>query len=142
MRPTRSALPRPCRSESVAGGRTRGNGTTEWLEEKSALFHDRLARCHPLAAGDAAWLGANGWDVVRLVLGRVALLVAIGIAAGATISLWASRFVVTLLYGLEPRDPSTFFAAAVVLAVVGVLAGGLLAWHATRIDPTTVLREG
>ena len=87
-------------------------------------------------------LGANGSDVVRLVLGRVALLVAIGIATGAAMSLWASRFVEALLYGLEPRDPSTFIAAALVLAGVGLLAGGLPAWRATRIDPTTVLREG
>jgi putative ABC transport system permease protein len=87
-------------------------------------------------------LGAGGPDVLRLVLGRVALLVAIGVAAGAAMSLWASRYVATLLYGLEPRDPTTFIAAAVVLAGVGLLAGGLPAWRATRIDPTTVLREG
>ena len=87
-------------------------------------------------------LGAKGSDVVRLVLGRVALLVAMGIAAGAAMSLWASRFVEALLYGLEPRDPSTFIAAALVLAAVGLLAGGLPAWRATRIDPSTVLREG
>ena len=87
-------------------------------------------------------LGAKGSDVVRLVLGRVVLLVAMGIAAGAAMSLWASRFVEALLYGLEPRDPSTFIAAALVLAAVGVLAGGLPAWRATRIDPSTVLREG
>jgi uncharacterized membrane protein YjgN (DUF898 family) len=87
-------------------------------------------------------LGANGPHVLRLVFGRVALLVAIGVAAGAAMSLWASRYVATLLYGLEPRDPTTVIAAAVVLAGVGLLAGGLPAWRATRIEPTTVLREG
>ena len=57
-------------------------------------------------------LGANPAGVVRLVLWRVAALVLIGVAAGAALSLWASRYVATLLYGLEPRDPSTFIGAA------------------------------
>ncbi len=87
-------------------------------------------------------LGANPAGVVRLVLRRVALLVLIGVAAGAALSLWASRFVATLLYGLEPRDPSTFVGAAVLLGAIGLLAGWLPARRAARIDPTVVLREG
>ena len=87
-------------------------------------------------------LGANPAGVVRLVLRRVALLVLIGVAAGAALSLWASRFVATLLYGLEPRDPATFISAAVMLCAIGLLAGWLPARRAARIDPTVVLREG
>ena len=51
-------------------------------------------------------LGAAPGGVVRMVLRRVALLVGIGIVVGAGVSLWASRFVSTLLFGLQPRDPS------------------------------------
>jgi ABC-type antimicrobial peptide transport system permease subunit len=87
-------------------------------------------------------LGANPAGVVRLVLGRVASLVLVGVAAGAALSLWASRFVASLLYGLEPRDPATFVTAAVVLCAIGLLAGWLPARRASRIDPTAVLREG
>ena len=87
-------------------------------------------------------LGAHSASVVRLVLGRVAWLVALGVAAGAGLSLWASRFVRALLYGLEPRDPLTFIAAAIVLGLIGLLAGWLPARRAARIDPTVVLREG
>ena len=46
-------------------------------------------------------LGAAPGSVVRLVLKRVAWLVGIGIVVGAGTSLWASRFVSTLLYGVQ-----------------------------------------
>jgi predicted permease len=86
-------------------------------------------------------LGAAPGGVVRLVLSRVTLLVGIGILVGAALSLWASTFVATLLYGLEPRDPATLIGAAVVLAAVGAAAGWLPAHRASRIDPATVLRD-
>jgi putative ABC transport system permease protein len=76
------------------------------------------------------------------VLGRVALLVGVGIALGAAASLWASRLVGTLLYGLAPRDPPTFIGAALVLAAIALVATWLPARRAARIDPAQVLREG
>ena len=85
-------------------------------------------------------LGAAPGGVVRLVLTRVSLLVAIGVAVGTGFSIWASTFVATLLYGLEPRDPSTLAGAAGVLAVVGAIAGWLPAHRVSRIDPAEVLR--
>jgi predicted permease len=87
-------------------------------------------------------LGADAGGILRLVLRRLALLVGAGVIAGAAISVWASRFVGTLLYGLEPRDPATFIAAAAVLMSIGALAGWLPARRAARIDPAQVLREG
>jgi ABC-type lipoprotein release transport system permease subunit len=86
-------------------------------------------------------LGAVRAGVMRLVFARVAMLVAIGIAIGAVTSLWASKFVAALLYGLEPHDPLTFVGAALTLAAVGAIAGWLPAWRASRIDPAQVLRE-
>ena len=87
-------------------------------------------------------LGSAPAGVLRLVLRRVALLVGIGIVAGTAISLWATRFVATLLFGLDPRDPGTFAAACVLLAVVGAMAGWIPARRAARLDPARVLREG
>jgi predicted permease len=87
-------------------------------------------------------LGAAPSGVVRMVLGRVALLVGIGVALGAGISVWASRFVTTLLYGLQPRDPATFVLAALMLSLIGAIAGWIPARRAARIDPARVLREG
>jgi putative ABC transport system permease protein len=86
-------------------------------------------------------LGADAAAVIRLVLGRVAMLVGLGVLAGAALSLWAARFVGSLVYGLEPRDPLTLASAAVALAVVGAFAAWLPARRATRIDPLRVLRE-
>jgi putative ABC transport system permease protein len=86
-------------------------------------------------------LGAAPESVIRLVLGRVSVLVGIGIVVGAGLSLWAAQFVSTLLYGLEPRDPATLVASAAVLAAVGAVAGWLPARRASRIDPAEVLRD-
>jgi putative ABC transport system permease protein len=86
-------------------------------------------------------LGAAPAGVMRLVLSRVALLVGIGVIVGAGASMWLSRFVATLLYGLEPRDPATLAGAAATLAGVGALAGWLPAYRASRIDPAQVLRN-
>ena len=86
-------------------------------------------------------LGAVHTTVVRLVVSRVARLVGIGVVAGTVASLWLSRFVASLLYGLEPGDPTTLLVAVVVLGAVGITAALLPAMRASRIDPAAVLRE-
>ena len=86
-------------------------------------------------------LGADAAGVVRLVLSRVTLLVGIGVFVGAGTSMWAAKFVATLLYGLEPRDPITLVGATLVLGIVGAAAGWLPAYRASRIDPAEVLRD-
>ena len=78
----------------------------------------------------------------RLVLGRVARLVATGVAVGVGVSLLAAPAVRALLYELEPRDPFTLIGSASVLTAIGLLAGWLPARRAARIDPARVLREG
>jgi len=86
-------------------------------------------------------LGASPRAVKALVLRRVAWLVGLGVMAGTAVTLWASRFVSTLLYGLEPYDPATIAGGIGMLAVVGVLAGWLPARAAAQIDPMRVLKE-
>jgi ABC-type antimicrobial peptide transport system permease subunit len=86
-------------------------------------------------------LGAGVVAVMRLVMRRAALLMASGVACGALLSLWASRFVEALVYGLQPRDPATFALAALVLTMVTALATAIPAWRASRIDPVEVLKE-
>ena len=85
-------------------------------------------------------LGASARGVVRLVLGRVAALVAIGAAIGMTLSLWAAKFVGALLFGVEARDPVTLIATAAVLVAVGLIAGWLPARRVSHLDPTSALR--
>lgn len=86
-------------------------------------------------------LGATPPRVVFLVMGRVALLVSLGVVAGVGVSLWAGRAVRVLLHGLQPNDPQTLAGAALMLLVTGGVAGALPAWRAARTDPAVALRE-
>jgi putative ABC transport system permease protein len=94
-----------------------------------------------LEMGIRTALGARPADILRLFAIRIVSLVALGVFIGGMVSLWASRFIATLLYGLEPHDLSTFAAAAGVLAAVGVAAAWVPAWRASRIDAAEVLRS-
>ena len=86
-------------------------------------------------------LGAEPTGVVRLVLVRVFVLVALGVIIGTVASVWSSQFIASLLYDLQPRDAVTLVSAAVALTAVGAIAGWLPAYRASRIDPAEVLRD-
>jgi putative ABC transport system permease protein len=75
------------------------------------------------------------------VLSRMAFLVSLGMFLGVGASLWASRFVASLLYGVAPRDPATLIGAVLTLTAVAAIAGWLPAYRASRVDPAEVLRE-
>jgi predicted permease len=86
-------------------------------------------------------LGAVAGRMMQLVLVRVAMLVATGALAGVALSLWLSRYVASLLYGVQPHDTATLLGAFIVLASVGLVAGAIPARKAVRTNPATVLRE-
>ncbi len=86
-------------------------------------------------------LGAAPGAIVMLVLRRAAILITAGIALGALISLWTSRFVAPLLFGLQPRDPLTMVAGILLLAATGALAAWLPARRSSRIDPAQTIRN-
>jgi predicted permease len=86
-------------------------------------------------------LGARPANVIQLILIRVTALVGIGVFLGTGLSLWGSKLVASLLYGLEPRDPLTLVVAVLTLTAVGALAGWLPAYRAARTDPAAVLRD-
>jgi predicted permease len=86
-------------------------------------------------------LGASASDVFRIVVGRALLLAAIGLVLGLGASLAASRFLSTLLFGLEPTDAVTYAGVLAAVAVVATLAAVLPALRAMRIDPVVALRQ-
>jgi putative ABC transport system permease protein len=86
-------------------------------------------------------LGSQPSGVVRLVLGEVAILIAIGIVVGAGLTLAGGKAVTSLLYGLAARDPLTLVAAAVLLTAIGFAASFIPALRATRVDPMVALRH-
>ena len=86
-------------------------------------------------------LGAEPAGVLRLVLVRVFILVALGVLIGTAVSVLSLQFIASLLYDLHPRDRITLVSAAVTLMAVCAIAGWLPAHRAARIDPTQVLRD-
>ncbi len=86
-------------------------------------------------------LGAAGSDVLRLLVGQTLRLVAAGVVLGLLLALATSRGLRGLLYGIGASDPLTFAAMAALLGLVAVLAAGLAAGRATRIDPLAALRQ-
>jgi predicted lysophospholipase L1 biosynthesis ABC-type transport system permease subunit len=85
-------------------------------------------------------LGATTPVVITFAVARVLRLIALGIAVGLLVSLWSTRFVASLLFGVPPHDVSTFLAAALLLTTVGCLATWLPAQRAARVDPMIALR--
>jgi predicted permease len=85
-------------------------------------------------------LGAERADVFRMVVVQGMSMAAIGGAVGLLGSFGLMRFLRTVLFGVQPTDPFTFAAAAVVLAAVALAACYVPARRATRLDPMTALR--
>jgi predicted permease len=86
-------------------------------------------------------LGAQRGAVVWMVLRRVLLLAAVGLAIGVPAALSASRLVKSLLFETQPNDPGTLALAGVVLLSAAILAGYVPARRASRIDPLAALRH-
>ena len=87
-------------------------------------------------------LGASRGEVFQLVIGDGLRVAAIGVAAGIGGALLVGRWLTSLLYGIQPRDPATLAATAGVLLAVAALASFIPAWRATRVDPMVALRAG
>ena len=90
--------------------------------------------------GIRAALGATPASLVRLMLRRAEKLVGIGLLLGLAASVVAAGGLASLLYEIDPRDPLTLAAAAVVLGLAAMFAAFAPARRAGRVDPATVLR--
>jgi predicted permease len=85
-------------------------------------------------------LGASVANIRWLVVRETLVLVVLGSVVGLGMLLPGVKLIASLLYGLSPRDPVTFVTSVATLVAVGLVAGAIPAWRASRVDPTQALR--
>ncbi|HEY1243023.1 MAG TPA: ABC transporter permease [Bryobacteraceae bacterium] len=85
-------------------------------------------------------LGARTEDVLKLVVGRGALLAVVGVGIGLAAALAATQALAKMLFGVSATDPPTYTVVALALGGVAVLASYLPARRAAGIDPMVALR--
>jgi len=85
-------------------------------------------------------LGAQPRDVLGLVLGRGTKLALAGVAIGTAGAFTLSRFLSSLLFGVQSTDPATFLGVALLLVAVALAACYSPARRAMNVDPLVALR--
>jgi predicted permease len=85
-------------------------------------------------------LGAQGGNVLRLVLREGMTLVVTGIALGLVVAFAVTRLLAGFLYGISPTDPAAFTIIALLLTAVALLASLIPARRAAKVDPMIALR--
>ena len=86
-------------------------------------------------------LGAAPRDIVRLVLGESARVVAAGLVIGVPVALGVSRAIRAMLFEVSPTDPLTLAVACIGLVAGALAASYLPARRAGRVDPTVALHR-
>ena len=85
-------------------------------------------------------IGARPRDVFKMILGHGMKLALIGVGLGLGLAFLVTRFMVTLLFGVEPTDATTFGSITAILIGVALLACYLPGRRATKVEPTISLR--
>ena len=85
-------------------------------------------------------LGAESTDVLRLVVGKGAVLAAVGLAVGLTASLGLTRLLKGMLFGVTATDPTAFIVVAFVTLTAVLAASYLPARRAMSVTPVVAMR--
>jgi putative ABC transport system permease protein len=86
-------------------------------------------------------LGASRGDVLRMVFLRALAQALTGTAAGAAGAVLLSRLMAKMVYGVRPTDTLTFTGVTILLGLAALIATGVPARKAARIEPMTALRS-
>jgi predicted permease len=86
-------------------------------------------------------LGAEPGQVRRMVVREGVTLLLIGLVLGAVGSVFATKVVEGMLFGVAPNDPTTLGAVALLMVTVGVTAAWVPAMRASRVQPVEALRQ-
>jgi putative ABC transport system permease protein len=85
-------------------------------------------------------LGAQRREILALIVAQGMQPIAAGLVAGTAGALVLTRFIASLLYGIEPTDPLTFVSVVALLGITALLACLFPARRAARMDPVIALR--
>ena len=86
-------------------------------------------------------LGATPRNILGLMVGHGMRLSVAGVLFGLLAALGLTRTMASMLVEVKATDPPTFAAIAVVFVVIAAIASWLPARRASRLDPTTALRD-
>ncbi|HEV8187479.1 MAG TPA: ABC transporter permease [Pyrinomonadaceae bacterium] len=85
-------------------------------------------------------LGAQSRDVLVMIVKQGSVLILLGLGIGLAGAYALTRLISSLLFGVTAKDPFTFAAVSVLLAMVALLACYIPALRATKVDPMNALR--
>jgi putative ABC transport system permease protein len=85
-------------------------------------------------------LGARQVEIVTLVLTGGARLLGIGLVIGLVFAAASAGVLRSLVFGIQPLDPVSFFIGTIVLFTAGLVACYLPSHRAAQVDPTEALR--
>ena len=86
-------------------------------------------------------LGAQSRDVLLMIVKQGSLLIGLGLVIGLAGAFAATRVIASFLFGVTAKDPFTFAAVSMLLAIVALAACYIPAWRATKVDPMEALRQ-
>jgi ABC-type antimicrobial peptide transport system permease subunit len=85
-------------------------------------------------------LGAPRTHIGNLVLRRIGVLAVLGIAIGSALGFGLGTLMSGVLYGVQPDDPATFWAALATIVVTALVATVAPLYQAVRVSPAVILK--